>query len=174
MRTMNPSETHADAAWPDRAARLFDDETGLLSPEAWHVVLAVESARCKRYGRTATVVMVEVASLDSLAEVWGADVGAIAAARVGSALRSRSRSSDYAARLGRGRFAILLPETDEIAAVNFVERVRAFCDEVLRAAESRAYAMFGWAHATGTRSLMDAADAALERLEAERGAGARE
>src|SRR5512141_219777 len=145
MRTMNPKDPHADPAWRDRAALLFDDETGLLGPEAWAVVLAVESARCKRYRRSATVVIVEVASLDSLAEAWGADVGVIAAARVGSALRSISRSSDSAARLGRGRFAVLLPETDEIAAVNFVERARLICDEVLRADESAARARFGWA-----------------------------
>ncbi len=170
MRTMNPREPHADAAWPDRAAPLFDDETGLLGPEAWDVVLAVESARCTRYGRTATVVIVEVASLDNLAEAWGADVGRIAAARVGSALGARSRSSDYTARLGRGRFAVLLPETDEIAAVNFVERARLICDEVLRADESGARARFGWADATGDRSLIAAAATARARLETHGGA----
>lgn len=170
IRTMNLREPHADAAWPDRTTRLFDDETGLLGAEAWDVVLAVESARCTRYGRTATVVIVEVASLDTLAEVWGADVGTIAAARVGSALRSRSRSSDYAARLGRGRFAVLLPETDEIAAVNFVERARTICDDVLRADESGARARFGWADATRDRSLIAAAATAVARLETHGGA----
>ena len=153
---------------------LYDPETRLLSPQAWSAILAVESSRCKRYGRPATIVMVEVTGLEDLAAVWGSDVGSHAAARVGAVLRARCRHSDYAARIGPRRFAVLLSETDEIAAVNFVERVREACDEALRATQSGARAFFGWADATKDRTLAAAADAATERVSADRRAeGAR-
>jgi diguanylate cyclase (GGDEF)-like protein len=147
---------------------LRDPETRLLAAGAWSVILSVEAARCKRYDRRATVVMVEVSGLEDLETVWGADVAATAAARVGSVLLAKARSSDYAARIGARRFAILLPETDEIAAVNFVERVRGACDEALRPMESGARAWFGWADATPKRSLAAAAEAALQRVAADR------
>lgn len=165
---MDVNDVSAGTEPPAGRALLFDEETGLLGPEAWALLLAAELARCRRFGRIATVVVVEVARLEGLSAVWGEDAGAHASARVGAALRARSRASDYAARIGPRRFAILLPETDEVAAVNFVERVRAFCDHVLQAAESGAYARFGWADATGSRSLVAAADAALARLAEDR------
>ena len=43
-------------------------------------------------------------------------------------IRRLARSADHVARLGPGRFAVLLPETDEVAAINYVERVRRACD----------------------------------------------
>ena len=39
-------------------------------------------------------------------------------------LGRHARGADYVARLGPGRFGILLPETGEVEAVNYVERVR--------------------------------------------------
>jgi diguanylate cyclase (GGDEF)-like protein len=165
---MSDSPRAADAPPPDAGGGWFDSETRLLGPQAWAVILGVEAARCKRYGRPATVVMVEVSGLEDLVTVWGTEVGTHAAARVGATLRSRVRKSDYAARVGSRRFVILLSETDEVAAVNFVERVRDACDEALRAVQSGARAWFGWADATPTRPLAAAADAALERIAADR------
>ena len=163
---MSESPGDADATTPDTG--WFDDETRLLGPRAWALILGVEAARCKRYGRAVTVVMIEVDGLEDLATVWGTDVGTHAAARVGAVLRSKVRKSDYAARIGPRRFAMLLPETDEVAAVNLVERVRDACDEALRALESGGRAWFGWADVTPKRPLSAAAETALDRIAVDR------
>lgn len=155
-------------AGPAHGAAFRDPETGLLGGEAWSAILSTESARCKRYGRPATIVVVEVSGLEDLASVWGKDVGANAAARVGAVLRARVRTSDYAARIAPRRFVVLLPETTEIAAVNFVERVREACDAALRSVGSDARAWFGWADATPKRSLTSAVEIAMERVAADR------
>jgi diguanylate cyclase (GGDEF)-like protein len=164
---MDPMDPVIDSP-PADGGTLRDPETQLLGPEAWAAILSAESARCKRYGRSATVVVVEVTGLEDLASVWGTDVGASVAARVGAVLRARVRTSDYAARIAPRRFAVLLPETTEIDAVNFVERVREACDATLRSVESDARAWFGWADATQKRSLIAAVELALERVAADR------
>jgi diguanylate cyclase (GGDEF)-like protein len=149
----------------------YDPATRLLGPEAWSLILATESSRCKRYGRAATVVIVEVTGIDELSATWGADVGQVAVANIGAVLRSRARKSDYVARIGARRFASLLPETDEVAAVNFVERARDACDKALQVADSTARTTFGWADATKTRTLLEAVPAAMARLATDRPAG---
>jgi len=141
-----------------------DAETGLFGPRTWAVILDTESARCARYRRTATVVIAEVVGLDDLESVWGADIAPPEIKVIGSLLRSGARSSDYVARLGPRRFGILLPETDEIAAVNFVERVRERCVAAAKQADPDAQCSFGWADATRIRLLSAAADLAVGRL----------
>jgi diguanylate cyclase (GGDEF)-like protein len=167
---MDPMDPDIDSppAGPADGGTLRDPETQLLGAEAWSAILEAESARCKRYGRSATVVVVEVSGLEDLASVWGSAVGSTVAARVGAVLRARVRTSDYAARIAPRRFVVLLPETTEIAAVNFVERVREACDAALRSVGSDARAWFGWADATQKRSLTSAVEIAMERVAADR------
>jgi diguanylate cyclase (GGDEF)-like protein len=148
----------------------YDGETGLFGPRSWAAILETESARCARYRRTATVVIAEVVGLDELESVWGADIAPPAVMVIGSVLRSGARPSDYVARLGPRRFGILLPETDEIAAVNFVERVRERCIAAAKQADPDAHCSFGWADATKSRLLSAAADLAIERLALDDGA----
>jgi GGDEF domain-containing protein len=73
------------------------------------------------------------------------------------------RSSDHIARIDRTRFAVLLTETGEIAAINFVERVRAACER--QPGELRI--AIGWASPTGKADLHDAMTLAEQRLVAE-------
>ena len=65
--------------------------------------------------------------------------------------------------IDRTRFAILLTETDEIAAINIVERVRAACEYQLGASELVRIAI-GWASPSTTSDLRAAIDVAAERL----------
>lgn len=142
----------------------YDAASGLFGPLAWARILGVESARCRRYERTATVVVVEVPALEDVAAVWGPDVWAIALAKVGKALAAVARSSDHVARIAPARFAAILPETDEVAAVNFVERARARCDDALRPTDPRVRCRFGWADARRSRPLDVATGVATSRL----------
>jgi GGDEF domain-containing protein len=79
------------------------------------------------------------------------------------------RSSDHIARLESARLAILLTETDEIAAINFVERARASCERAI-GTEVRAMIQvcFGWASPPSNGDLSDAMTLAVQRLENDR------
>jgi diguanylate cyclase (GGDEF)-like protein len=101
-----------------------DPLTGLEGPDFWQRLLVSEVARCARYRRSLTVVIVELGGIQPMGETWGMDVARHAVREAAQCLRRTSRTSDYCTRIGTARFGVVLTETDEIAAINFVERVR--------------------------------------------------
>ena len=161
---MDPHDAEPRTTSLPGAELLRDAETGLLGRAAWDTLLAAESARCARYGRVTTVVFMEVAGPDEISAVWGEQVGARAVTRMATELGRQSRTSDLVGRLGPRQFGILLPETDEVAAVNYVERTRAACLDALRTAGSTDRVRFGWADANRRRTLLAAAEVARTRL----------
>ncbi len=141
-----------------------DTLTGLLLQAEWNRVLIDEAARIDRYGRPATVVFVELDGLERLTGVLGPGAADRVLPALADVLGRQARSADYVARLGPGRFGILLIETGEVEAVNYVERVRAACELWL---ESGAIAMrlaFGWAAPPLDGSLEDAFMLAQDRM----------
>jgi diguanylate cyclase (GGDEF)-like protein len=141
-----------------------DALTGLLTHAAWTRIVDDEEARIRRYRRPATVVMVELQGLDRLVELMGpASVDRIVPA-VADTLRRDARESDHVARLGTGRFAILLPETDEILAINYVERVRRAADLWLESGAVALRMAMGWASSAADGSLSDAEGLATDRM----------
>jgi diguanylate cyclase (GGDEF)-like protein len=113
-----------DATGIPEPAGWEDPLTGLEGPDYWRRTLVSEVARAARYRRALTVVIVELAGVDLLSETWGADVARHAVRLAAQCLRRTCRTSDYAMRIGTARFGVVLTETDEISAINFVERVR--------------------------------------------------
>lgn len=140
-----------------------DALTGTDGPRLWDRVISSEVARVNRYARPATVVLIEFAGLDVHARKWGIDVSERLFTQLARTLAVELRSSDHIARIGRTRFAILLIETDEIAAINIVERVRAACEYQLGASDLVRIAI-GWAGPSTTSDLRAAIDVADERL----------
>ena len=133
------------AVTPTSVEPSADALTGLLTHAAWTRIVVDEEARIRRYRRPATVVMVELQGLDRLVELMGpSSVDRIVPA-VADTLRRDARESDHVARLGTGRFAVLLPETDEILAINYVERVRRACDIWLEFGAVALRMAMGWA-----------------------------
>jgi GGDEF domain-containing protein len=76
------------------------------------------------------------------------------------------RSSDHCARIDTSRFAVFLPETDEIAAINFVERIRASMEESLGLMADTIRVAIGWASPTDG-NLDSALELAQSRLAAD-------
>lgn len=152
-----------------------DGLTQLSGPLFWRAILAAESARHLRYRRPITLVLAEITGLDELADDWGDDVATQVVIASGRVFRTGCRTSDYVARLGSTRFGMLLTETDEVAAINFVERVRERCDRQLRGAQEGLGVAFGWASPTASETLLVAAERAEARLrrEQDREAGTR-
>ena len=112
--------------------------------------------RGRRYRRPATLVLTELAGLDELTRSWGVEVGVQAVVSLASVLRATSRTSDYVARVAVDRFAIILTETDEIAAINYVERVREAWSAQQVIAMGALRVGIGWAGTPGRATLVGA------------------
>lgn len=148
-------------------ARGRDPLTGMLDASAFEEVMTQEDAREQRYGRPATVIVFELDGLAKLVDRLGPEPGDRIETALGDTITRLARRADHVARLERGRYAVLLPETDEVAAINYVERIRRACDLWL---ESGAIAMrlaIGWASTSGDAGLNGAIRVATDRMRAE-------
>jgi len=150
----------------DEESGVTDALTGLLLPIPFARIVADEDARMQRYRRPATIVMVEVEGLDRLVERLGNAAIERLVPAVADSLRRNARDADQVARLGPGRFAVLLPETDDVQAINYIERVRKSCDLWLESGAVALRLAIGWASAIDT-SLADAQTLATDRMFAE-------
>jgi diguanylate cyclase (GGDEF)-like protein len=150
-----PSDTATDAL------------TGLLVPAAWSRTISDEEARIRRYHRPATIVLIEIEGLERLTSRLGPSSVERIVPAVADTLRRGAREADHVARLATGRFAILMPETDEVLAINYVERVRTACDLWLESGAVSLRLAIGWASSTGDGSLIDAEALATDRMYAE-------
>jgi diguanylate cyclase (GGDEF)-like protein len=101
-----------------------DEITGLYNAAAFTEMLDNEVERARRSGNRLGVV---IAELDDFAPV---SAGPMTAAQrhllesVGAIYRDTPRQIDMSARIGAGRFALLLPYTDEHGAYLLAERIR--------------------------------------------------
>jgi diguanylate cyclase (GGDEF)-like protein len=150
------------------ADQLVDAATGFLARRAWDEALRHEEQRFARYGRPVTLVVAELDGLDSLAARLGQGAADRLIPPVAKAMRRNARAADLLARTGHTRLVALLPETDEVAAVNYVERVRAACDMWLEAGAIAVRLAVGWAQPTVGGRLADALRLADDRMNVDR------
>jgi diguanylate cyclase (GGDEF)-like protein len=145
-----------------------DTATGFDGPATWAKRLTEEDARVRRYGRAATVVLVELAGVDRLADRLGPTAAVRIIPPIATTMRRHARSADSLARLSPTRFAVLLPDTDEVKAINYVERVRSACDLWLEAGAVSLRLSMGWAEINANQPVDPAIQAAEQRLNTER------
>ncbi len=141
-----------------------DALTGLLDQAGFTRLIAAEDLRIHRYHRPATVVIFELGGLDRLIDRLGADAADRVVPALADTMRRLARDVDLVARLAPGRFGILLPETDEVAAINYVERVRRACELWLESGAIALTLAVGWAGTDGEPTLIDAQRLATERM----------
>jgi diguanylate cyclase (GGDEF)-like protein len=101
-----------------------DSVTGLYNAAAFTEMLDNEVERARRSGNRLGIVIAEI---DDFAAVSSGPLPPHhqqLLASVGTIFRDTPRQIDMAARLGRGRFALLLPYTDEHGGYLLAERVR--------------------------------------------------
>jgi diguanylate cyclase (GGDEF)-like protein len=153
---------------PGAGAVPSDPQTGLDAPSTWTRWLHEEETRVRRYHRPATVVLVELEGLDRLVERLGPAAADRLIPPVAATMRRHARESDRVARLGPARFGAILPETDEVRAINYVERVRSTCDLWLASGAVSLRLSMGWAEMNASHLLEATLAAAEDRLNAER------
>jgi two-component system cell cycle response regulator len=105
-----------------------DALTGVLNRRAFDALLAGESDRARRLGRSLALVMLDLDHFKKINDTHGHPAGDVVLATVARVLESEVRSIDKVARLGGEEFAVLLMETDANAgfavAGRLVEAVR--------------------------------------------------
>jgi diguanylate cyclase (GGDEF)-like protein len=145
-----------------------DPETGFELAASWSKWLAEEGARVSRYGHPATIVLVELAGVDRLAERLGPEAADRLIPPIAKTMRRHARAADNLARLGPARFGVLLAETDEVLAINYIERVRSACDVWLQSGAVALRLSIGWAEVGPKQPVEVALRAADSRLNEER------
>jgi diguanylate cyclase (GGDEF)-like protein len=168
-----PGVRRAIRAWSSSRAGLpgnplVDPITGLASRQAWNDALRREEDRLARYRRPATILVADLDGLDRFAAAFGQDVASCLIPPVAAAISRNARHADIVASAEYGRFVALLPETSEVAATNYVERVRAECDSWLEACAVTIRMAIGWAQPIGSDSLADALRLAIDRMNSDR------
>jgi diguanylate cyclase (GGDEF)-like protein len=138
-----------------------DTLTGLEGPEFWRKLVIAEVARSTRYKRPMTVVILDIDGMEKILKVWGEEVAYHTLRETAQCLRRMARTSDHLTRIGQARFGILLPETDEIAAINFVERIRTAGPKSVPRTADLVRFVFGWA----SPKPGDAPEAVVRRAE---------
>ena len=162
---------HVDRPAGDAWARVEpqkDPATGFDLPPAWSRWIAEEEARVRRFHRAATVVIVELAGIDRLVERLGLETAQRLIPPIAVTMRRNGREVDHFVRLGSSRFGVLLTETNEIAAINYVERIRAACDLWLASGAVALHLAIGWAEINQGQNGAAAIEEAEQRLFADR------
>jgi diguanylate cyclase (GGDEF)-like protein len=168
-RRLGPDESAAVAASANADEPTTGDGiTGFEAAPSWTRWLAEEGARIERYGRRSTIVLIELPGIDRVTEVLGPEAADRLIPPLATTMRRHARAADCLARLGRARFAALLTETDEVRAINYVERVRAACDVWLESGAVALRLAIGWAEIGSDQPPEVALAAAERRLNEER------
>lgn len=153
-----------------------DGKTGLLNPRAFGESLDHELARAVRFGRSLSVLVLDLDHLREINNSYGHLAGDAALVGVADVLRQSLREYDVACRFGGEEFAVLLPETGHLEALEIAERVRETIarkqfivpatGETMRVTTSVGVASVP-IHGRGPQSLLHAADTALYAAKAQ-------
>jgi diguanylate cyclase len=101
-----------------------DSLSGLLNRRSWEDAVSAEFQRCRRGGRVATLLILDIDRFKRINDRHGHPAGDEVIRRVAAVLRDTSRKEDVAGRYGGEEFGIILPETGAAGAKVIAERVR--------------------------------------------------
>jgi diguanylate cyclase (GGDEF)-like protein len=130
--------TELGALYEDARQRAVTDGlTGLYNHTHFKELLALEFARCKRYGAPLTMLLVDIDHFKKINDTYGHLTGDVVLRRVAHALRGQVRDCDLVARYGGEEMSILLPSTDLKGALIVAERIRRFVRDMVFMTEER-------------------------------------
>lgn len=148
---------------------ITDGLTGLHNQQEFIVRLEEETARAGRYGRSLSVVELDIDFFKKYNDKFGHLAGNDLLRVLSRTIVDNSRTTDMCARTGGEEFAIIMPETDFSKAVQLAERLRILIEsarfEVKGADDQTITASFGVAsfpdHSGTATDLYHAVDQAL-------------
>lgn len=100
-----------------------DPLTGLLNRRSWEAMLAEEYARCRRSGRTSTLMMFDIDHFKQVNDTHGHQAGDMVLQHTATLLSNKLRTTDKAGRYGGEEFALLLTDTDAVQACQLADRL---------------------------------------------------
>jgi len=107
------------------AARAASDPlTALANHRTFHEALGAEAARAMRHGRSLSLVLVDLDHFKRVNVVHGHQAGDEVLAQVARRLAAVVRPGELVARVGGEEFAVILPDSDDLAAWQVAERLR--------------------------------------------------
>lgn len=124
------SRLAAQQAELERLART-DPLTGLANRRVFVDTVRAEFERCKRFGSTAALLMIDVDYFKQVNDLRGHEAGDEALIALAALLAQTVRTTDLAARFGGEEFTILLTGTDLAGAVEMAERIRGRASEIV-------------------------------------------
>ena len=114
-----------------------DALTGMHNRHFFMERLSEEFDRVRRHGSVMSVLVFDLDKFKRVNDTFGHDSGDNVLVAVADAVNQIKRSTDIACRLGGEEFALLLPETDKIGAINLAQRLRRGIQEYPYEAEIR-------------------------------------
>jgi diguanylate cyclase (GGDEF)-like protein len=146
-----------------RTLAISDSLTGLANYRRLVDVLQSELERSGRTNRSFSVLLMDLDGLKVINDRYGHLAGSRALCRVADILRLHCRSIDTAARYGGDEFALVLPETGDLAAQQVADRIRdrlEIDEEIPRLSLSIGLATFPRS-GNSVQQLLESADRAL-------------
>jgi diguanylate cyclase (GGDEF)-like protein len=107
-----------------------DSLTLLHNHGSFHTMLQIELERAARYGRSLSVIMLDLDAFKEINDTHGHLVGDRILMMTAGVLCAHLRKSDVAARYGGDEFAVILPETDLAATSAIAGRIAAGISQV--------------------------------------------
>ena len=109
-----------------------DGMTELSNRRQFDKAIKSEFARYQRYGRPLSLLLIDVDHFKTVNDRLGHEAGDTVLKAIANLCAGVRRESDLVARIGGEEFAILLPETDESAALVVAERLRGLIESNLK------------------------------------------
>jgi len=124
QRLTNPMIVEMSQFEETERSAVTDSLTGLYNRRFFRTALEREVRRCRRYGLTLSLVMLDLDGFKDVNDEYGHLFGDLVLRRVSRFVRRAIRESDIACRFGGEEFTVVLPETDRLGAYAVAERIR--------------------------------------------------
>ena len=106
-----------------RRLSVTDGLTGLANYRGFTVTVGKEVERAVRFERPLALLLLDLDHFKLVNDVWGHPRGDAVLVELAARVRAQVRDVDTLARYGGEEFVVVLPETDEVGAVQAAERI---------------------------------------------------
>jgi diguanylate cyclase (GGDEF)-like protein len=120
-----------------REQSLSDELTGVANRRALLLTAAREIERSRRYAHQLSLAYLDIDDFKGVNDRQGHAIGDRVLVALAGAAVATARSVDTVARLGGDEFVVLMPETDECAALPLADRLREVCSHAAGAGAER-------------------------------------
>jgi len=108
----------------ERVLSRIDYLTGVMNPRSFYEFMDLEIERSKRYEHPFTIAYIDMDNFKKINDTFGHPAGDNVLQIFADILKNNLRKTDVIARLGGDEFVIFLPETDNKAAKQAIEKIK--------------------------------------------------